>query len=82
MEALFGMMAGLADGGREMTVVFDKGMNTEENIAFIDGQRQYLGQNTILHVYNVHLGTAYMERRNQARRLLDSKLLKNRDLKR
>lgn len=29
-----------------------------------------------LHVYNVHLGTAYIERRHQARRLLDHEILK------
>jgi endonuclease/exonuclease/phosphatase family metal-dependent hydrolase len=28
-----------------------------------------------LHVYNVHLGTAFLERRHQARRLLDSQIL-------
>ena len=40
MDELFGVMAGLAEGQRELTVVFDKGMNAEENIAFIDARQQ------------------------------------------
>jgi transposase len=40
MDELFGLMVGLAEGDRELTVVFDKGMNAEENIAFIDAQEQ------------------------------------------
>lgn len=40
-----------------------------------------LRQSTLLHVYNIHLGTAFIERRHQARRLLDSKVLKNREVK-
>lgn len=32
-----------------------------------------------LHVYNVHLGTAFMERRHQARKLLQEDVLKNSD---
>ena len=39
-----------------------------------------LGQNRVLHIYNVHLGTAYMERRHQAKRLLDTEILKNGNL--
>ncbi|MFN2453170.1 MAG: endonuclease/exonuclease/phosphatase family protein [Pyrinomonadaceae bacterium] len=37
--------------------------------------------NALLHVFNVHLGTAFMERRRQARRLLDQEILKSSDLK-
>jgi endonuclease/exonuclease/phosphatase family metal-dependent hydrolase len=33
------------------------------------------GQRELLHVFNVHLGTAYMERRHQGRKLLTSELL-------
>src|ERR1051326_7314924 len=33
----------------------------------------------VLHVYNVHLGTAYLERRHQARRLLDTEILHNQE---
>ena len=36
-----------------------------------------LGQNKVLHVFNVHLGTAYMERRHQARRLLEEELIRS-----
>jgi endonuclease/exonuclease/phosphatase family metal-dependent hydrolase len=34
-----------------------------------------------LHIFNVHLGTAYLERRHQGRKLIDEEILKNRDLK-
>jgi transposase len=40
MDEIFGVMVGLAEGARELTVVFDKGMNAEENLAVIDAQRQ------------------------------------------
>jgi transposase len=40
MDELFGVMVGLAQGKRELTVVFDKGMNADENLAFIDAQQQ------------------------------------------
>jgi endonuclease/exonuclease/phosphatase family metal-dependent hydrolase len=33
-----------------------------------------------LHVFNVHLGTAYLERRHQGRRLIDDAILNNRGL--
>jgi len=33
----------------------------------------------LLHAYNVHLGTSFTERRNQARKLLHDDVLKNRD---
>lgn len=39
-----------------------------------------LSQNRVLHVYNVHLGTSYLERRHQARKLLDTRILRNGDL--
>ena len=39
-----------------------------------------LGQNQVLHVYNVHLGPSYLERRHQARRLFDTTILRNGDL--
>lgn len=39
-----------------------------------------LGQNRTLHVYNVHLGTSYLERRHQARRLFDVRILGNGDV--
>jgi endonuclease/exonuclease/phosphatase family metal-dependent hydrolase len=31
----------------------------------------------VLHVFNVHLGTAFLERRHQGRRLIDSRILNN-----
>ena len=34
----------------------------------------------VLHLFNVHLGTAYAERRHQARKLLESELIRSRDL--
>jgi len=40
IDELFGAIMGFAEGDRELTVVFDKGMNSEENIALIDGKRQ------------------------------------------
>lgn len=36
---------------------------------------------TVLHVFNAHLGTAYLERRQQGRRLTESGVLANRALK-
>ena len=41
-----------------------------------------LGHNRVLQVYNVHLGTSYVERRHQARRLFDTIILRNGDLTR
>ncbi len=35
-----------------------------------------LRRRCVLHIFNVHLGTAYMERRHQARRLLDTIILR------
>ena len=37
--------------------------------------------NTTLHIFNVHLGTAFLERRHQARMLLSKELLNNGSLK-
>ncbi|MFL6216473.1 MAG: endonuclease/exonuclease/phosphatase family protein [Blastocatellia bacterium] len=37
-------------------------------------------QGSPLHVFNVHLGTAYLERRHQGRRLIDEAILNNREL--
>lgn len=34
----------------------------------------------VVHVFNVHLGTAFLERRHQARRLLEAELIGSRDL--
>jgi endonuclease/exonuclease/phosphatase family metal-dependent hydrolase len=39
------------------------------------------GNGTTLHVYNVHLGTGHMERRFQARRLVDGHILTHPELK-
>jgi len=38
-----------------------------------------LTSNGVLHVYNVHLGTSFLERRQQARRLLDKAILHSDD---
>jgi endonuclease/exonuclease/phosphatase family metal-dependent hydrolase len=35
----------------------------------------------ILHIFNVHLGTAYLERRHQGRKLINEVILNNRELK-
>jgi endonuclease/exonuclease/phosphatase family metal-dependent hydrolase len=40
-----------------------------------------LSGSTLLHIFNVHLGTAYLERRQQARMLLTSNVLNNRKLR-
>jgi endonuclease/exonuclease/phosphatase family metal-dependent hydrolase len=39
-----------------------------------------LGSGELLHVFNVHLGTAFMERRHQARRLMTDQLLHHQEL--
>jgi endonuclease/exonuclease/phosphatase family metal-dependent hydrolase len=41
-----------------------------------DGQQE----NLVLHIFNVHLGTGFIERRHQARHLLSDKLLHSREL--
>lgn len=38
-----------------------------------------LANNSVLHLYNVHLGTSFLERRQQARRLLDKAILHSDD---
>ncbi len=35
----------------------------------------------LMHVFNVHLGTAFLERRHQGRRLIDSRILNNEELR-
>jgi endonuclease/exonuclease/phosphatase family metal-dependent hydrolase len=37
---------------------------------------------TLLHVFNIHLGTAFIERRHQARKLVSDEILNNAELKR
>ncbi|MCL5005439.1 MAG: endonuclease/exonuclease/phosphatase family protein [Acidobacteria bacterium] len=39
-----------------------------------------LGSDQVLHLFNVHLGTAYRERRDQARHLVSERILRNREL--
>lgn len=39
-----------------------------------------LGERCLLHVFNIHLGTAYIERRFQGRRLVSDGILNNREL--
>jgi endonuclease/exonuclease/phosphatase family metal-dependent hydrolase len=38
-----------------------------------------LANNRVLHIYNAHLGTSFIERRRQARRLLDTAILQSDD---
>ncbi len=38
LDELFGVILGFADGNKTLTVVFDKGMNSKENMARIDAQ--------------------------------------------
>jgi len=40
MDKLFSTMAGLAEGQRHLTVIFDKGMNAQDNMASIDANHQ------------------------------------------
>src|SRR5205085_5847927 len=40
-----------------------------------------LGSGTVLHVFNVHLGTSFFERRQQGRRLLTEDVLRARDMR-
>jgi transposase len=40
IDELFGVIVGFAQGDKELTVVFDKGMNSEDNLSLIDSQRQ------------------------------------------
>jgi endonuclease/exonuclease/phosphatase family metal-dependent hydrolase len=40
-----------------------------------------VGDGRLLHVFNVHLGTAFIERRHQARKLIDAEILHNQELR-
>jgi len=40
LDEMFGAIMGFAEEERELTVVFDKGMNSKENLALIDGRQQ------------------------------------------
>lgn len=40
IDEVFGAVMGFAEGGRELTVVFDKGMNSKDNLALIDSRQQ------------------------------------------
>jgi len=40
MDEIFGVIAGFAQGQKHLTVIFDKGMNSEENIALIDARNE------------------------------------------
>lgn len=38
LDEVFGIIAGFAQNNRQLTVVFDKGMNSNDNISYIDGR--------------------------------------------
>ena len=40
LDEVFGAIMGFAEADREVTVVFDKGMNSKENLALIDSRQQ------------------------------------------
>lgn len=40
IDEIFGVILGFADGSKELTVVFDKGMNSDDNLALVDENRQ------------------------------------------
>ena len=40
LDELFGVIMGFAEAQRELTVVFDKGMNSEDNLELIDSRHQ------------------------------------------
>ena len=40
LDEMFGAIMGFAEVEKELTVVFDKGMNSKENLALIDGRQQ------------------------------------------
>ena len=40
-----------------------------------------LGERALLHVFNIHLGTAFIERRHQARQLVSPEILNNAELR-
>jgi endonuclease/exonuclease/phosphatase family metal-dependent hydrolase len=39
-----------------------------------------ISKSNLVHIFNVHLGTAYLERRHQGRRLIDEAILNNKQL--
>jgi endonuclease/exonuclease/phosphatase family metal-dependent hydrolase len=39
-----------------------------------------IAKSSLVHIFNVHLGTAYLERRHQGRRLIDEAILNNHEL--
>jgi transposase len=41
MDEIFGVLCGFGEGERELTVIFDKGMNSEDNMALIDSRSQF-----------------------------------------
>lgn len=40
LDEIFGVVSGFADSDKKVTVVFDKGMNSAENISYIDAHQQ------------------------------------------
>ena len=40
-----------------------------------------IAKSSLVHIFNVHLGTAYLERRHQGRRLIDEAILNNHELR-
>jgi transposase len=40
LDEIFGVIMGFADGQKDLTVVFDKGMNSKDNIELIDGRQR------------------------------------------
>ena len=40
LDEIFGVIAGFTESDKQLTVVFDKGMNSAENISFIDAHQQ------------------------------------------
>ena len=40
LDEIFGVIMGFADGQKDLTVVFDKGMNSKDNIELIDGRER------------------------------------------
>jgi len=40
IDEVFGAVMGFAEADRELTIVFDKGMNSKDNLALIDGRQQ------------------------------------------
>ena len=40
LDEVFGVLAGFTESDKQLTVVFDKGMNSKENISYIDAHQQ------------------------------------------